>query len=294
MASASHKAGFVNIIGKPNVGKSTLMNTLVGEKLSITTEKAQTTRHSIVGICDGNDFQIIYIDTPGIMIPHYALQRSMMRSVHSALAATDVLLWLVDIRDQELPTCIKEILSQQNVPKFLILNKVDLVDPARRAKAVQYWSNQVSVNAVMPVSALHNFNIPPLLTCILPFLPTHPPYYPKHTLTDRPARFFVADIIREKILRNYHQEIPYSVEVVIDTFKQVGDIVKIRAVINTERKSQKNILIGRRGYALKKVGIEARHDLELFLGKKVFLEQHVEVVPDWRTRSRLLHRFGYR
>jgi GTPase len=293
MTALSHKAGFVNIIGKPNVGKSTLMNALLGEKLSIITAKAQTTRHRVAGILSGDDFQIVYADTPGIITPNYALQQSMMRAVCSALVDTDVLLWVVDVRDQDLPTHFIERLLQQTAPVFLILNKIDLIGKVELERVLQYWAAHVSVNAIIPVSASMAENTELVFTHILACLPEHPPYYPKDMLTDRPERFFVAEIIREKILRNYHQEIPYSVEVVIDSFKEEKNIVKIIAIINAERQSQKGILIGNKGQALKKVGTEARHDLEEFLGKKVFLEQHVKVLPGWRTKSQLLHRFGY-
>lgn len=293
MTPPSHKAGFVNIIGKPNVGKSTLMNALLGEKLSIITAKAQTTRHRIAGILSGDDFQIIYADTPGIITPHYALQQSMMRAVRSALVDTDVLLWVVDVRDQDLPAYFIEKLLQRTTPVFLLLNKVDLIGKVALEEVLQYWAAHVSVNAMIPISALKADNIALVFTHILTCLPEHPPYYPKDMLTDKPERFFAAEIIREKILRNYHQEIPYSVEVVIDSFKEEKNIIKISATINAERQSQKGILIGNQGQALKKVGIEARHDLEEFLGKKVFLEQHVKVIPDWRTKSQLLHQFGY-
>ena len=291
MLPSSHKAGFVNIIGKPNVGKSTLMNVLLGEKLSIITAKAQTTRHRIAGILSGDHFQIIYADTPGIITPNYALQQSMMRTVRRSLIDADVLLWVVDVCDQDLPTYFN--LPQQNTPVFLVLNKVDLIDKVALEKVLQYWSSHVTVKAIIPVSASQAYNTEQVFMHILTCLPEHPPYYPKDMLTDKPERFFVAEIIREKILRNYHQEIPYSVEVVIDAFKEEGNLIKISAIINAERQSQKSILIGNKGYALKKVGIEARQDLEEFLGKKVFLEQYVKVVPGWRSKTQLLHRFGY-
>jgi GTPase len=293
MTSLSHKAGFVNIIGKPNVGKSTLMNALLGEKLSIITAKAQTTRHRIAGILSGDNFQIIYTDTPGIITPHYALQRSMMRVVHSSLVDADALLWVVDAHDQDLSTDFSAKLLHLTAPIFLLINKVDLINKVALEKVLQYWSNHVSVRAIIPVSALQTYNTALVFTHILACLPEHPPYYPKDMLTDKPERFFAAEIIREKILRNYHQEIPYSVEVVIDTFKEEENLIKISAIINADRQSQKSILIGKQGHALKKVGIEARHDLERFLGKKVFLEQHVKVVPGWRTKSQCLHQFGY-
>lgn len=293
MTSGSHKAGFVNIIGKPNVGKSTLMNALLGEKLSIITAKEQTTRHRIAGILNGEDFQIIYADTPGIITPKYALQQCMMRAVRSSLVDADILLWVVDARDQDLSTDFSAKLLQQTASVCLLINKVDLISKAQLESVLQYWSTHVSVNAIIPISALKARNTALVLTHILAYLPEHPPYYPKDMLTDKPERFFAAEIIREKILYNYHQEIPYSVEVVIDEFKEEKKIIKIRATINTERKSQKSILIGNQGTSLKKVGIEARQDLEQFLGKQVFLEQHVKSVPGWRKKSQLLHQFGY-
>lgn len=293
MTALPHKAGFVNIIGKPNVGKSTLMNVLLGEKLSIIAAKAQTTRHRIAGILSGEDFQIIYADTPGIITPHYALQQSMMRTVRSALVDTDVLLWVVDVRDQELPAFLAEKLLQRTTPILLLLNKVDLIDNSKLTLVLEYWAKRVSVNAILPISASRAYNTALVFEHVLSYLPEHPPYYPKHMLTDKPERFFAAEIIREKILRNYHQEIPYSVEVVIDTFKEEKNLVKISATINTEKQSQKSILIGNQGRALKKAGTEARHDLEKFLGKKVFLQQHVKVIPAWRTKPHLLRRFGY-
>jgi GTPase len=293
MTSLPHKAGFVNIIGKPNVGKSTLMNALLGKKLSIITAKAQTTRHRIAGILSGDDFQVIYADTPGMIVPNYELQRSMMRVVRSSLVDADALLWVVDVHDQDLPTDFSAKLLQKTIPVFLLINKVDSIDGATLEQVLQYWSTHVSVNAIIPISALHAYNTALVLKHILACLPEHPPYYPKDMLTDKPERFFAAEIIREKILCNYHQEIPYSVEVVIDAFKEEGKLIKISAIINAERQSQKNILIGKQGHALKKVGTEARHDLESFFGKKVFLEQYVKIVPDWRTKLQLLRRFGY-
>ncbi|MEL7062919.1 MAG: GTPase Era [Bacteroidota bacterium] len=293
MTLSSHKAGFVSLVGKPNAGKSTLMNTLVGEKLSIITAKAQTTRHRICGILSGDNFQIVYSDTPGMIKPAYALQASMMRAVRSSLVDADVLLWVVDVHDQDLPDDWAAQLQERTLPVLLLINKVDLVEEAALAKVLQYWSDRVQVEAIIPVSALQSYNIDRVFEQVLEGLPEHPPYYPKDMLTDKPERFFATEIIREKILRNYHQEIPYSVEVVIDTFKEEKGLVKISATIHVERQSQKSILIGKQGSALKKVGTEARRDLEQFLGKKVFLEQHVKVMPSWRTHPQLLQRLGY-
>lgn len=294
MMTSSHKAGFVNIIGKPNVGKSTLMNALLGEKLSITTAKAQTTQHLITGISNGSNFQIIYTDTPGVMTPKYALQQSMMQVVRRSLGDADVLLWVVDIYDdQEVPVDFRTKLLHQTVPIFLLINKVDLIEQTALTQLMNYWADHIAVTAIIPVSALQAYNLPLVLKHVLACLPQHPPYYPADMLTDKSERFFAAEIIREKILNNYHQEIPYSVSITIETFKEEAHLIKMRAVINTERKSQKSILIGNSGRALKKVGIEARHDLERFFRKKVFLEQHVKVVPDWRTKSHFLRQFGY-
>lgn len=293
MASSPHKAGFVNIVGKPNVGKSTLMNALLGEKLSIITAKAQTTRHRITGILSEKDFQIIYTDTPGMITPNYALQQSMVRAAQSALVDADVLLWVVDIHDQEVPIDFGAKPWKKTTPILLLINKIDLIDKTTLEKILQHWSSYAAVNAMIPISALKTHNTALVLKHILTHLPEHPPYYPKDMLTDKPERFFVSEIIREKILDHYHQEIPYSVEVVIDAFQERSKIIKISAVINVERKSQKSILIGSQGHALKKVGVAARQDLEEFLNKKVFLGLHVKVIPGWRTKPHYLRQFGY-
>ncbi len=293
MTSPIHKAGFVNIVGKPNVGKSTLMNVLVGEKLSIITSKAQTTRHRIAGILSGDDFQIVYADTPGFITPNYGLQQSMMRAVRSSLSDADVLLWVVDAKDEDPQAEFSEKLLLHTTPLLLLINKVDLLSKEALEEVTRQWAARAPTATIIPISALQGHNIAEVFTQILAHLPEHPPYYPKDMLTDKPERFFAAEIIREKILCNYHQEIPYSVEVVIDGFKEEKKLIRISAVIHTERQSQKGILIGERGAALKKVGTEARQDLEAFLGKKVFLEQRVKVVADWRERSEFLKRFGY-
>jgi len=293
MVAIPHKAGFVSLIGKPNVGKSTLMNALVGEKLSIITAKAQTTRHRILGIVSGAHFQMIYADTPGIIQPAYALQAAMMRSVRHALADADVLLWVVDVHDRDLPHDWLGQERSQTTPLLLLINKIDLVDEATLAQTLQYWATQVQFSAMIPVSALQVHNIDRVFTHLLDYLPEHPPYYPKDMLTDKPERFFAAEIIREKILLHYHQEIPYSVEVVIDAFKEDKELIRIKAILYVDRERQKNILIGKNGSALKKVGTEARLDLEQFLGKKVFLEQHVKVMAGWRTQAQRLQTLGY-
>lgn len=293
MTETPHKAGFVNIIGNPNVGKSTLMNTLVGERLSIITAKAQTTRHRVLGVLSGPHFQIIYSDTPGIITPQYTLQKSMMQAVRSSLTDADVLLWVVDVRDSTVDAALQKTLEDHQAPVLLLLNKVDLVDEAALEEALAYWSNTVSVHAVLPVAALKAYNTTAVFEQILALLPTHPPYYPQDMLTDRPERFFAAEIIREKILLNYRQEIPYSTEVVIEHFQDMERLVRIRAIIYVERQSQKGILIGHQGSALKKMSTEARLDLEHFLGKKVFLEQHIKVLPRWRQDTKRLQQFGY-
>lgn len=293
MHTPPHKAGFVALIGKPNVGKSTLMNTLVGEKLSVITAKAQTTRHQVAGILSGSDFQIIYTDTPGFIIPRDALQQSMARAIQNALISADVLLWVVDVRDLDLATEWAPKILSSTVPFFLLINKVDLVDLATLDKALHHWSKQVPLATILPISALQAYHTGLVLERVLECLPEHPPYYPKDMLTDKPERFFAAEIIREKILLNYYQEIPHSVEIVIESFKEDAKLIRISASIYIERQHQKNILIGCKGSALKKVGIAARQDLERFLGKQVFLEQRVKVVPKWRSQSKLVHQFGY-
>ncbi|MEL6152639.1 MAG: GTPase Era, partial [Bacteroidota bacterium] len=268
MQEVPHKAGFVNIIGKPNVGKSTLMNTLVGEKLSIITAKAQTTRHRIAGIVNGDHFQLIYSDTPGFLVPRYALQQSMKRAVNSALVDADVLLWVVDIRDRTPLEPLATQLQQHPAPVLLLINKVDLVEEAVVQEAIQYWTKCVAVQDMLPISALQHYNTSQVFERILAHLPVHPPYYPKDTLTDRPERFFAAEIIREQILQHYHEEVPYSVEVIIEAFHEEGNLLRISAVINVDKQSQKGILIGRQGNALKQMGTAARQALEQFFAKR--------------------------
>ncbi len=293
----SHKAGFVSIVGKPNAGKSTLMNALVGERLSIITRKAQTTRHRIMGIISGQDFQIVYSDTPGIIKPQYQLQESMMRFVQSSLVDADVILWIVELGEKmDLELDILQKISQARTPVLLILNKMDLAQGTQLADKLQYWEQQTqgtSVARIIPISALQNINIDQVMDAILENLPEHPAYFPKDSLTDKPERFFAAEIIREKIFENYKKEVPYSCEVVITEFKEEEDIIRMRAEIYVERKSQKGIIIGKQGTALKKVGTDARKDMEQFFQKKVFLEQFVKVEPDWRKKGQKLKRFGY-
>jgi GTP-binding protein Era len=294
MHTAPHQAGFVTIVGKPNVGKSTLMNRLVGERLSIITPKAQTTRHNICGIVSDTDFQIIFTDTPGILKPAYELQESMMHMLQYALVDTDVLLWLVDIREKEIPPVVERVLAQGRIPVLLLINKVDLIAGQEALEdLVEYWKQKVNAAQIIPIAALQGFQIDQILKHILSYLPEHPPYYPKDMLTDKSERFFAAEIIREQILYKYQQEIPYAVEVVIEEFKEEATLTRISATIYVERKSQKGILIGKQGESLKQVGIAARQALEQFLGKQVFLQQHVKVLPGWRNQNKLLQRFGY-
>jgi GTP-binding protein Era len=290
----SHKSGFVNIIGNPNVGKSTLMNALVGEKISIITKKAQTTRHRIMGIVNGEDFQIVYSDTPGVLKPAYKLQESMMRFVQSALEDADVILYITDT--YETPNKNQEFLDRiQNLgtPIILVVNKVDLTTQERVTAIVDTWSKMLPSARVLPVSALHGFNTDGLIALIKEILPEGPEYFSKETLTDRTMRFFASEIIREKILLHYQKEIPYSVEVEIEEYKESTKIDKIRAVIYVSRESQKAIVIGHQGKMLKRVGIESRLDLEKFLDKKVFLELYVKVDSEWRDNDSKLKRFGY-
>ncbi len=290
----AHKAGFVNIIGSPNVGKSTLMNVLVGERLSIITSKAQTTRHRIMGIVSGEDFQIVYSDTPGVLRPNYKLQESMMEFVHTALTDADVILFVTDIyEDIKIEEKILQKIKNTKVPVLLLVNKIDLADQEKLEAKVQYWKTEVPNAEVIPVSALEKFNVNYVFDRIIALLPESPGFYDKEQLTDKPEKFFVSEIIREKILMNYKKEIPYSVEVVIESFKEEEKIIKIRAEIIVVRDSQKGIIIGHQGKALKKVGTEARKDIEAFFQKQVFLELFVKVNKDWRDNDTQLKRFGY-
>ena len=289
-----HKAGFVSIVGNPNAGKSTLMNALVGEKLSIITSKAQTTRHRIMGIVNGEDFQIVYADTPGFLDPAYKLQEKMMGAVHSSLTDADILLFVVDLIDEKLPTqeLIDEIIKT-GVPVLVLLNKVDLGDQNKLEMAVQSWSQKLPKAEILPVSALRNFNLSLVFDKIISLLPESPPYYDKEELTDRSQRFFVSEIIREKILMIYDKEIPYASEVIIESFKEKVTLTSIRATILVERDSQKGIVIGHQGAMLKKLGTMARKEMETFLERKVFLELFVKVDKDWRSNEGRLRQFGY-
>jgi GTP-binding protein Era len=289
-----HKAGFVNIVGNPNAGKSTLMNQLVGERLSIITSKAQTTRHRIMGIVNGENFQIIYSDTPGILKPKYKMQEGMMQFVGSALADADVLLFVVDLTDDELPDeQVYNKIKNSPVPVFLVLNKTDLVKEDHVNARSEFWENELPSATQFRVSALKGNHLDQLLESIINTLPEHPAYYPKDELTDKPERFFVAEIVREKILEQYSQEIPYAVEVVVEDFKESESIIKIRAIIFCERETQKGILLGHQGSAIKKMGTAARIAMETFLQKKVFLDLHIKVDKQWRSSERELKRFGY-
>lgn len=290
----AHKAGFVNIIGSPNVGKSTLMNVLVGERLSIITSKAQTTRHRIMGIVNGEDFQIVYSDTPGVLKPNYRLQESMMEFVHTALVDADVILFVTDIyEDIKMDEKVLEKIKNSSAKILLLINKIDLADQVKLEEKVAYWKTEVPQAEVIPVSALEKFNVNYVFDRILALLPEGPGYYGKDELTDKPEKFFVSEIIREKILMNYKKEIPYSVEVVISEFKEEEKIIRIRAEIMVVRESQKGIIIGHQGKALKKVGTDARKDIEAFFQKQVFIELFVKVNKDWRDNDSQLKRFGY-
>jgi GTPase len=291
----NHKAGFVNILGNPNVGKSTIMNALVGEKLSIITSKVQTTRHRIMGIVNGEDFQIIYSDTPGILKPEYKLQEAMMGFVNSALSDADVILYVTDVKSVPLSEKkYTERIKTSGIPVVIAINKIDLTNQEALEKIVEKWQEAFPQSPVIPVSGLLKFNLETLLNAILAKLPEGEPYFPKDQLTDRYDRFFASEIIREKILTNYKKEIPYSVEIEIESFKEEPSINKIRALIHVIRDSQKGIIIGHKGTMLKKVGTEARLDMEDFFGKKVFLEIYVKVTKDWRDKPAILKRFGYR
>jgi GTP-binding protein Era len=290
----NHRSGFVNILGNPNVGKSTIMNALVGEKLSIITAKAQTTRHRIMGIVNGEDFQIVYSDTPGILRPQYKLQETMMNFVNSALSDADMILYVTDVMERsanegEYIDKIKE----SEIPVIIAVNKVDLTTQADLEKVVESWHVAFPDSPVIPISGLKKFNLDSLLNAILAKLPEAPPYFPKDQLTDKYERFFASEMIREKILINYKKEIPYSVEIEIEEFKDEKNIIKIRALIHVTRDSQKGIIIGHKGSMLKRVGTEARHDMEDFFRKKVFLELYVKVTKDWRDKPLVLKRFGY-
>ncbi|MDL2223169.1 GTPase Era [Bacteroidales bacterium OttesenSCG-928-M11] len=290
-----HKSGFVNIVGNPNVGKSTLMNTLVGERISIITSKAQTTRHRILGIVNTDEMQIVYSDTPGVLRPNYKLQENMLNFSQSALGDADVLVYVTDVVEKidKNDFFLKKV-QNSAVHTILVINKVDLTNQQGLELLVEQW-HQILPNAeIIPISATNKFNIEPLKRRIEELIPESPPYFEKDALTDRPARFFVTEIIREKILLYYKKEIPYAVEVIVEQFQDEKDIVKIRAVIICERDTQKGIIIGDKGFAIKKIGTLARRDIERFFEKKVFLELFVKVEKDWRNRDKILKQFGYK
>ena len=290
-----HKSGFVNIVGNPNVGKSTLMNRLVGERISIITSKAQTTRHRILGIVNTDDMQIVYSDTPGVLHSNYKLQESMLNFSESALGDADVLLYVTDVietidKNEEF---LQKVQQVKEYPVLLLINKIDQTDQAGLEKLVTMWKELLPQAEIIPVSALNNFNIDYVKRRVEELMPESPPYFEKDALTDKPARFFVTEIIREKILLYYQKEVPYAVEVVVELFKEESELIHIKALIIVERDSQKGIIIGHKGQALKKVGAMARKDIERFFQKKVFLEMFVKVEKDWRNRDTLLKRFGY-
>ncbi|MCX6252224.1 MAG: GTPase Era [Bacteroidetes bacterium] len=289
----THKAGFVSIIGYPNVGKSTIMNALVGEKLSIVTPKAQTTRHRILGILSGDDFQVVYSDTPGIVKPHYMLHKAMMSAVLSSLSDADVVMLVTEINVPFEHEEIIEYLKNSGVPLIIVINKVDLTTEESVKTAITKWELQFPKSVVIPASALHKFNLGKVLDAILDNIPESPPFYPKDELSDRTERFFVSEIIREKILKLYSEEIPYSCEVHVDAFTEEETIIRIEAMIYVSRESQKAIILGHQGKAIRKLGTEARKDIEAFLDKHVFLGLTVKVEKDWRENERMLKRFGY-
>ncbi|GAB2571200.1 GTPase Era [Spirosoma areae] len=295
---ADHKAGFVSIVGKPNVGKSTLMNQLVGQRLSIITAKAQTTRHRIMGILNGThngqEFQLVYSDTPGIIKPMYKLHESMMSFVRGSIEDADVVLFVTDIFEQHDENDVIDRLKKSDVPVLLLINKIDQATQEQVNEKITYWQEHfINAQEIIPLSALNNFNIDRVFEGIISRLPQHPPYFPKDELTDKPERFFASEIIREKIFLNYKREVPYSTEVVVTGFKEKEDIIVIQAEILVERATQRAILLGEGGKMIKKTGIMAREELERFFGKKVYLEQFVKVEPDWRQKERMLKRLGY-
>lgn len=288
-----HKAGFVNIIGNPNVGKSTLMNAMIGEKLSIITSKAQTTRHRILGIVNSDDYQIIYSDLPGLVKPSYKLQEKMMGFIEIALQDADIFLYIVEVGETKYNETIIEKIKKSKVPVIVIINKIDLSNQEDVVKQMGFWQNVFPDSEIVPASALKSFNTEKVFDLILDNLPESPPYYDKGELTDKTMRFFVSEIIREKILLNFKQEIPYSVEIVVESFKEFEDIIHIGANIFVMRESQKMIILGHGGKAIKRMGMDARLDIEEFVDKKVFLDLTVKVNKDWRNSENQLKRFGY-
>lgn len=288
-----HKAGFVSIIGKPNAGKSTLMNSLVGEKMSIITPKAQTTRHRIIGILNDDHHQIVFSDTPGVIKPSYALQEAMMNMVQGSLIDADVILLVTDIHEKYDEADIIEKLKRTDVPFAVLINKIDKSNEEEVNEKIKFWEETLNPTAIFAISALHEHNSQAVLDFVKEHIPVHPPFYDKEALTDRPERFFVSEIIREKVFKLYEKEIPYSTEVIVVAFKEEEHINRISVEIIVERDSQKNIIIGKGGEMIKKVGTYARKDIEEFLDKKCFLEIFVKVIPDWRKRKNYLQKFGY-
>ncbi len=289
-----HKSGFVNIIGNPNVGKSTLMNSLIGQQLSIITSKAQTTRHRIKGILSDDNYQIVFSDTPGVIKPAYKLQESMMQYVKSAFQDADVILYVVEIGEKGLKDIeVFEKIKKLKIPLIILLNKIDLVSQDKVLEEIENWKNKFSSAKVLPISALNGFNIDEIVELILDVLPESPPYYSKDEVTDKSERFFIEEIIREKILKHYKKEVPYSVEITVEEFFEEEEIIKIRAIIYVLRESQKGIIIGHKGLGLKRIGTESRKDIEKMLGKKVFLTTPIKVKKDWRDNTSQLKKFGY-
>ncbi len=291
----NHKAGFVNIVGNPNVGKSTLMNDLVGERVSIITAKAQTTRHRIMGIVNAPEYQIVFSDTPGVLSPKYKLQESMLGYSEGALVDADILLYVTDVIEDPTKneTFLKKV-AKGNIPVLLVINKIDLLKgQSDLVQIVMRWKELLPNAEIYPTSAKEHFNVTNLMSRIVELLPDSPPYFGKDALTDKPARFFVTEIIREKILLNYDKEVPYSTEVIVEKFDETDNSIHIMAVIYVERDSQKGIIIGRGGSMLKRIGVDARKDIETFFGKRVFLEMFVKVEPNWRNRENKLRSFGY-
>ncbi len=293
MNELSHQAGFVNIAGKPNAGKSTLLNKLVDYPLSIATYKPQTTRRTIVGIDNQPNYQIVYVDMPGYLAPSYALQEAMMRQVKRALITSDVIVWLVDSREKEIDDFLLSNRKKQKAPFLLVINKIDLISEEELAERMAFWEERIAPTHIIPIAALHATNLTKLKAIILDYLPEHPPYYDKDEITTSTERFLVAEIIRKAIILHYRQEIPYSSEVMVDSFKEEEHILRIEATIYVERTSQKSIMIGKKGAALKKIGTLARKEIESIFKKKVFLSQYVKVANTWRSKPKQLTAWGY-
>lgn len=289
------KSGFVNIVGNPNVGKSTLMNELVGERLSIVTSKSQTTRHRILGIVNGEDYQIVFSDTPGVLKPAYKLQESMLKFSESALVDADVILYITDTEEtaEKNRNFLEKVRQKKDIPVLLVINKIDLIDQEKLVTLVEYWEELLPKAEIIPCSALNKFNVDYIMKRIVALLPEGEPYYETDALTDKPMRFFVSEIIREKILKLYSKEVPYSCEVVVEQYEESAKMIRMRAVINVTRDSQKGIIIGKKGDGIKRLGIESRKDIEAFVGKKVFLELYVKVAKDWRNDEKSLKEYGY-